>query len=117
MALTDKGYENILNIAVGRFGFKVDRKFIDENYETFVNYFPASDDIEYLKYLEEGEEPWWTFDAEANGGGISDTGQRDQLMDILSQILFGMTWPNNGDSAEIQRLFQEKLDNHRRDNE
>ena len=106
--LTDKGYENILDILNGRCELNVTKEFINEHYATFCKHFPAADDAEYVCDYPDTE-AWWTFDAECNDGGINDTYQREQLSSVAAEILFGMPWPCYGDTPEVHEKFEAKL--------
>lgn len=115
MALTDKGYENIQEIMTEYAGLYVSRELIDKHYNTLVSAWPSADDEDYLEDFP-GKEPWWTFDNECNGGGISDTCQREKLMEQFALILFGMPWPCYGSSQEMKDEFEKRYIEYRLNN-
>ena len=104
MEISDKGYENIMNV-VERIGLNIEVDFIKVNLEQIASNWPKADDADYLADREEGDEVYWTFEAEVNGGGISDTCQRELLADVLANILVGKSWPCYGDKSEVQDAF------------
>jgi hypothetical protein len=111
--LTQKGFDNILDILNGRCELEVTQQFIIDNYVKFADSWPDVDDIEHVRDFPEATEAWWTFDYECNSGGIDDTCQREQLIDVASHILFDCSWPRFGDSAEVQEAFEKKLEDRR----
>jgi len=108
--LEESGYKNIINVA-GDHGFKIDKNFIDENYDVLSKDFPPADDLDHLADYR-GEAPWWTFENEANSGSIDDTYPRDILLDNLALIILGMEWPINGDSYVIHNEFSMKMEKY-----
>lgn len=114
--LTEQGYENIQDVFENYVGVKISRKFIDDNYEKLASMFIDADDDFMLETLKEGEEPWWTFEGEANRGSISDTDPRERLLDAFGESLTGKHWPCYGDGpealTEFQKLLAEAIDAH-----
>jgi len=108
--ITEKGYQNIIEIAE-RWEFKIDQEFIDENLEALSDGFAKADEPDHLLDYPDGP-VWWTFEAEVNSGGISDTYPRDKLLSNISQALLGMDIPTYGDSDEVQNKFMEKLNKY-----
>ena len=104
MEISNKGYENIMNV-VERIGLNIDVDFIKVHIDHIASHWPKADDADYQEMLDEGEEVYWTFEKEVEGGGISDTCQRELLCDVLAKILVGKSWPCYGDPQNVRDEF------------
>lgn len=110
MELTSEGIQNVINLVKEYTQITIDEQFVISNYDKFAERFPEADDVDYCD--EYGDDVWWTFAAEANGGSIDDTSPRDAVIDTVAEILFGTAWPLNGDSFETREAFNAKLDSY-----
>lgn len=107
MNITEEGYDNILE-QFERHNIDLDIDWLRQHIDQIALAWPAADDEEYVKDYR-GEEVWWTFENEVNGGGIGDTCQREKLIDQVALILTGMNWPCYGDTEDVKNKFWDAM--------